>query len=96
MATATFSVVGPNVGNHSRSFGFSDIDAGRVIAAWGAKLGRSDPQAIVDGIADAFLAHVLAEAHEHDKRVAAQAASDAVTEIVATPLPTSNSAPPSG
>lgn len=84
MATATFSVNGPNVGSYARSYSFSDPDAGRVIAAWGARLGRADPQAIVDGIADAFLAYVLQEAHEHDKRVAAQAAAVAVAEIVAT------------
>lgn len=85
MATATFSVNGPNVGNYARSYAFSDVDAGRVIAAWGARLGLADAQAIVDGIADAFLAFVIAETHEHDKRVTAQAAADAVAEIVATP-----------
>lgn len=86
MATATFSVNGPNVGNYQRSYSFSDADAARVIAAWGARLGRADPQAIVDGIADAFLAYVIAETHEHDKRIAAQAAADAVPEIVAAPI----------
>lgn len=85
MATATFSVNGPNVGNYARSFAFSDPDAARVIAAWGARLGRADPQLIVDGIADAFLGYVIAETHEHDKLVAAQAAADAVAEIIATP-----------
>jgi len=60
-------------------------DGGRVIAAWGARLGRADPQSIVDGIADAFLSYVIAETHEHDKRIAAQAAADAVQEIIATP-----------
>lgn len=85
MATATFSVNGPNVGNYARSFAFSDSDAARVIAAWGARLGRADPQSIVDGIADAFFGYVIAETHEHDKRVAAQAAADAVQEIIATP-----------
>lgn len=33
MATATFSVNGPNVGNYARSYTFTDADAGRVIAA---------------------------------------------------------------
>lgn len=85
MATATFSVNGPNVGNYARSYALSDYDAGRVIEAWGAKFGLSNPQQIVDGIAADFLAHVISHAHEYHKAKDAKAAADAVQEIIATP-----------
>ena len=86
MATMTLSIIGPNVGDYQRGYTIPDADAARILAAWGARTGRQAPQEIVDGIADAFLQYVLQETHEHDKRIAAQAAADAVAEIVPAPL----------
>lgn len=81
-ATFTLTIQGPNVGTYTKAYTVPDADAARILAAWGVRTGQQQPQAIVDGIADEFLNHVLRETQEHDKRVAAEAAVAAVPEIV--------------
>lgn len=85
-ATFTLTIQGPSVGTYTKAYTVPDADAARILAAWGARTGQQQPQAIVDGIAEEFLSHVLRETQEHDKRAAAEAAAAAVPDIVVEPV----------
>lgn len=87
MASMTLTVVGPHVGEFSKTYNVSDADAPKILAAWGAKIGSADPRVIVDGIAETIMNDVLRVTYDHDVRVAMEQAKVAVQVVEATPEP---------
>lgn len=73
MSTFTLTVEGPHVGTLQKGYTVPDADAGLILEAWGVKLGTSDPQAIVAGIAEDLMNYVNRETEQFHLRKDQQA-----------------------
>jgi hypothetical protein len=68
MSTFTLTVIGPSVGTLQKGYTVPDADAGLILQAWGAKLGSSDPQTIVEGIGEELMNYVNRETEQYHLR----------------------------
>ena len=68
MSTFTLTIIGPSVGTLQKGYAVPDADAGLILQAWGARFGKSDPQEIVEGIAEELMNYVNRETEQYHLR----------------------------
>ena len=84
MADIGFKVVGDLINAHY-DYVVNETDATRIITYGCRRFSTNDPNVAVARLADLFMGNLLADVKADEQRIAAAAAAESVTDVIATP-----------